>query len=118
MTIKSGGKVGIGTSDPKNKLSVNGTIWAKEIKVRLTDAADWVFKDSYNLRSLTELENYIKENKHLPEIPSAKEFEKNDMEVSKMTNKLLQKIEELSLYVIELNKQNKKLSKRLNELEK
>ncbi len=104
MVIKNGGKVGIGTSDPKNKLSVNGTIWAKEVKVSLTDAADWVFEDDYKLRSLAELASYIKENKHLPEIPSAEEFRKNDLKVSEMTNKLLQKIEELTLYAIEQEK--------------
>ena len=106
MTIKrETGNVGIGTTAPKNKLSVNGNIWAKEVKVSLTDAADWVFEDDYNLRSLTEVENYIKENKHLPEIPSAEEFRENDMKVSEMTNKLLQKIEELTLYTIAQEKQ-------------
>ncbi|WP_025743442.1 hypothetical protein [Aquimarina pacifica] len=93
--------VGIGTPNPKNKLSVNGTIWAKEVKVSLTDAADWVFEEDYNLRPLEEVAAYIKENKHLPEIPSAEEFRQNDMKVSEMTNKLLQKIEELTLYILQ-----------------
>ncbi|WP_025743444.1 hypothetical protein [Aquimarina pacifica] len=101
------GAVGIGTNTPKNKLSVNGTIWAKEVKVSLTDAADWVFEEDYNLRPLEEVAVYIKENKHLPEIPSAEEFRQNDMKVSEMTNKLLQKIEELTLYTIEQETQLK-----------
>ncbi len=127
MVIKNGGKVGIGTSDPKNKLSVEGTIWAKEVKVSLTDAADWVFEEDYTLRPLTEVESYIKENKHLPEMPSAEEFRKNDLKVSEMTNKLLQKIEELTLYTIEqekklenmeaLQQKNTELELRLEKIE-
>ena len=94
-------------SNPQNTLSVNGSIWAKEIKVSFTEGADWVFEDDYNLRPIEEVERFVKENKHLPEIPSADEFRKNDLNVAEMHNKLLQKIEELTLYVIELNKQNK-----------
>ncbi|WP_025743497.1 hypothetical protein [Aquimarina pacifica] len=114
ITIAETGHVGIGTSTPKNKLSVNGTIWAKKVKIRLTDAADWVFEDNYKLRSLAEVQSFIDENKHLPEIPSASEFRANDMEVSEMTNKLLQKIEELTLYTIaqqeKLEQQNQVLA--------
>jgi len=124
LALNQNGNIGIGTTDPKNKLSVNGHIWAKEVKVSLTDAADWVFEDDYNLRPLTEVENYIKANKHLPEIPSAEEFRKNDLKVSEMTNKLLQKIEELTLYAIEQQKRidtqnqtQKALEARLAKLE-
>ncbi|WP_010182382.1 hypothetical protein [Aquimarina agarilytica] len=118
------GKVGIGTRNPQNKLSVNGTIWAKEVKVSLTDAADWVFEADYKLQPLAEVEAFIKRNKHLPEMPSADEFRANDMKVSEMTNKLLQKIEELTLYTIEQEKEiqaekdnNKALEARLAKLE-
>jgi hypothetical protein len=123
-----GGNVGIGTTDPKNKLSVNGTIWAKEVKVSLTDAADWVFDTNYKLKPLADVEKYIYENKHLPEIPSAEEFRQNDMNVSEMSNKLLQKIEELTLYAIEQqkeldrlkteNEKYKSLAERLSAIEK
>jgi len=75
----------------------------------LTDGADWVFKEDYELKPLAEVEKYIKENKHLPEIPSADDFRKNDMKVSEMTNKLLQKIEELTLYTIAQDKELKNL---------
>jgi len=109
--------VGIGTSSPQNKLSVNGTIWAKEVKVTLTDAADWVFEEDYNLRPLEEVASFIKENKHLPEIPSAEEFRQQDMKVSEMTNKLLQKIEELTLYAIDQKNENDQLKERVNKLE-
>ncbi len=117
MIKNATGNVGIGTSNPKNKLSVNGTIWAKEVKVSLTDAADWVFEADYKLQPLAEVEAFIKRNKHLPEMPSADEFRANDMKVSEMTNKLLQKIEELTLYAIEQNKQNEILKNRLEKLE-
>ncbi|WP_025743498.1 hypothetical protein [Aquimarina pacifica] len=124
VVIKSGGNVGIGTSIPKNKLSVNGTIWAKKVKVRLTDAADWVFEDDYELRPLSEVKSFVSKNKHLPEIPSAAEFRANDMEVSEMTNKLLQKIEELTLYTIQQEEKlktqkeiNSTLESRLQKIE-
>ncbi|MEM1136155.1 MAG: hypothetical protein AAGI07_09970 [Bacteroidota bacterium] len=110
----NGGTVGIGTDDPKNKLSVNGTIWAKKVKVTLTDAADWVFEEDYKLRSLEEVEAFITEHKHLPDIPSAEEFRQNDMDVAEMNNKLLQKVEELTLYLID---QNKNIQKQQEDIE-
>jgi len=122
--VRADGNVGIGTPTPQNKLSVNGHIWAKEIKVKLTDGADWVFEDNYYLRPLSEVAEFIAKNKHLPEIPSADDFRKNDLKVSEMTNKLLQKIEELTLYAIEQEKllqlqeeKNKSLEERLAKLE-
>jgi len=115
--IRSNGYVGIGTTDPKNTLSVNGTIWAKEVKVTMTDAADWVFEDDYELKSLEEVETFINENKHLPDIPSADEFREQDMNVAEMNNKLLQKIEELTLYLIEQNKEIELLKRKMQEKE-
>lgn len=101
----NGGNVAIGTSslDPNYKLSVNGKIRATEIKVE-TGWADFVFEPKYKLRPLSEVERFIKENKHLPDIPSAKEVEKDGVSVGEMEAKLLQKIEELTLYLIEQNK--------------
>jgi|GEM_PF-5654867 len=99
------GRIGIGTKKPKNKLSVEGTIWAKKIKVTMEDAADWVFEEDYELRSLKDVEAHITKYKHLPDMPSAEEFKENDMDVAEMNNKLLQKIEELTLYLIEQNKE-------------
>ncbi|MHC0446388.1 hypothetical protein ACWA1F_13340 [Flavobacterium sp. 3-218] len=123
------GNVGIGTENPDAKLAVNGNIHSKEVKVDLTvPAPDYVFKDDYKLKTLDEVESYIKENSHLPEIPSADEFEKNGINVSEMNMALLKKVEELTLYVIEQNKkiselqqENKKLTDleiRFQELEK
>lgn len=118
FAVRANGNVGIGTITPQNKLSVNGTIWARKVKVSLTDAADWVFEEDYQLRSLEEVEDHITKYRHLPDMPSAEEFRTNDLDVAEMDNKLLQKIEELTLYLIEQNKQNKQLTEEVNELKK
>jgi len=85
-------------------LSVDGKIRATEVKV-YTGWADFVFEKEYDLPSLKEVEMYIKEYGHLQNIPSAKEVELNGIEVGEMNKLLLQKIEELTLYVITLNKE-------------
>jgi hypothetical protein len=96
MNINGNGNVGIGTLNPTNKLDVNGTIRAKEVKVE-TNWADHVFQEDYNLPTLDTVESYIKENKHLPDIPSAKEVEEEGLSMSQMMAKQMQKIEELTL---------------------
>ncbi|MGW9686772.1 hypothetical protein [Flagellimonas sp. 2504JD1-5] len=115
MYIQTDGKVGIGTTNPDSKLTVKGGIHAEEVKVDLSvPGPDYVFKEGYELRSLEEVQNYIKENGHLPNIPSAEEMETNGIQLGEMNMKLLEKIEELTLYVIELKKeinQLKSLSK-------
>jgi len=111
LYIKWSGNVGIGTTNPTEKLSVDGTILAKEIKVS-TDGAGWpdfVFSDDYTLKSLTEVENYIKTHKHLPDIPSAEAMEKQGVNLAEMNKLLLQKVEELTLYTIEKDKEVKEL---------
>ncbi|HOO91075.1 MAG TPA: hypothetical protein PLA74_09670, partial [Syntrophales bacterium] len=124
------GNVGIGTTtpDPDYKLDVNGTIKAREIKitiasvdeVKVNDAqwSDFVFEDSYKLPSLDHVENYIKENKHLPDVPSAEQIAQDGLSMSGMMAKQMQKIEELTLYVIELKKQNERLAEVSEELKK
>lgn len=87
--------------------ALQGKLEAKEIKVTLTPTADFVFEKDYGLPKLEEVEKFIKENKHLPEIASAKEMEKEGVNVGEFQIKLLQKIEELTLYSIDLNKKNK-----------
>ncbi len=93
-----------------NAGSINADgINAKDIKVELPAAADYVFEDNYNLKSLSEVESYVKENKHLPGMPSASEFAEKGMSVSEMSNKLLEKVEELTLHLIQLEKENASL---------
>lgn len=106
------GNVGIGTSSPNNKLDVNGTIHSREVNVDLNfPAPDYVFASGYKLRSLDEVEKYVKENSHLPEIPSAKEFEQNGIHLAEMNMALLKKVEELTLYMIEMKKENDAVKK-------
>jgi len=109
MFMDLNGQVGIGTLFPKERLSVNGNMRAHEIKVDANNWPDYVFEKNYKVASLKELESYIKANKHLPEIPSAKEFERDGMAVGEMNKLLLKKIEELTLHVIEMNKRVEKL---------
>ena len=112
MRVSPEGNIGIGTLSPDAKLTVNGKIRSREVKVDLNfPAPDYVFAPDYKLRSLQEVENYIKENSHLPEIPSAKEFEKNGINVSEMNMALLKKVEELTLYTIEQQKNTEVLMK-------
>ena len=105
VTISAGGNVGIGESDPTEKLVVDGKIIAEEVKIQAVPSSDYVFDPEYNLRSIDEVEKFIFENKHLPDIPSAKEFQENGVGLGEMDNMLLQKIEELTLYMIDMKKQ-------------
>ncbi|RQO80250.1 hypothetical protein DBR40_00985 [Pedobacter sp. KBW01] len=104
LTVSNNGNVGIGTIYPAEKLSVNGNIRAKEIKVEAANWPDYVFEEGYDVGTLQKLEGYIKANKHLPGMPSAKEVEANGIEVSEMLKLQQKKIEELTLQLIELNK--------------
>ncbi|NOQ26142.1 MAG: shufflon system plasmid conjugative transfer pilus tip adhesin PilV [Bacteroidales bacterium] len=102
MILTYDGRLGIGTWDPGNyKLAVNGSIRAKSIDVE-TSWSDFVFEKDYNLRTIKDVDDFIKNNGHLPEIPSAEEVEKNGINVGEIQSKLLQKIEELTLYIIQL----------------
>jgi hypothetical protein len=123
MTIQNG-KVLIGTTclppaGSPYKLAVNGTIVCKEINVELPNASgcfpDYVFEKDYKLTPLHELEKFIAANKHLPEIPSAKEVEENGMKMGEMNVLLLKKIEELTLHLIEQDKKIKELQIKINQ---
>jgi hypothetical protein len=107
-----GGNVGIGTTQTDAKLTVNGTVHTKEVKVDLSvPGPDYVFEPTYDLKPLAEIETYIKENKHLPEVPSAKEMEKNGVQLGEMNMLLLKKVEELTLHLIEQQKEIAELKK-------
>ena len=103
-------------SDDGN-MALYGKFEAKEIKVTLTPTADFVFEEKYNLPKLEDVEKHIKEKKHLPEIASAKQMEREGVNVGEFQIKLLQKIEELTLYSIEQNKMIKEQQKRIETLE-
>lgn len=119
MVVGADGKVGIGTETfGTERLAVNGNIRAKEIKVEASDWPDYVFQKDYKISSLSDLDRYIKSNQHLPGIPSAKEVEKNGIELGEMNKLLLQKIEELTVHLIEKDKTIEGMMERLTDIEK
>jgi hypothetical protein len=124
MTILSNGNVGIGTTSPGSLLTVNGKISSEEIKVENIAAtkfsltgiqADYVFEKGYKLRSIYEVEKYIKENNHLPDIAPASETS-TGVDMADFNSKLLQKVEELTLYIIELKKENDDLNSKIEKI--
>lgn len=119
MVVKRNGNVGIGSANPDSKLTVKGKIHAEEVLVDLAVPADYVFekyykgistlKADYTMPTLEEVAAFTKKNKHLPAIPSAKDIQEKGLKVGEMTNLLLQKIEELTLYTIEQEQRIKTL---------
>lgn len=106
----NGGSLNVdGEINCKGKMKVaeinSDQINTKDIKVEMNNAADYVFDESYNLKPLNEVETFVKNEKHLPGIPSASEMAKEGMSVSQMSNLLLEKVEELTLHMIEMQKQ-------------
>ncbi|KRD05414.1 hypothetical protein ASE21_20875 [Flavobacterium sp. Root901] len=112
--------VGIGTISPDEKLTVKGKIHTQEVRVDMLGplVPDYVFENEYKLKTLEEVENYIRENKHLPEVPSAYDIEKNGLMLAEMNMALLKKIEELTLYMIEMKKENEKQNQEIKNLKK
>ncbi|MGB3467895.1 MAG: hypothetical protein WBA74_21590 [Cyclobacteriaceae bacterium] len=111
MSLNSDGSVGINTiATGTHKLAVNGSIGTEEIVVESPSSwADFVFADDYELQSLEEVESFIQQNNHLPEVPSEKEITNEGINLGEMDATLLQKIEELTLHMIEMNKRVKLL---------
>jgi hypothetical protein len=119
--INSTGSIGIGTGTTTipatAKLAVNGKVLATEVQVALVaNWADYVFNDDYELKTLDEVESFIANNKHLPGVPSVKEVESNGINLGEMDAILLKKIEELTLYMIDLKKENDILKAKIEEL--
>jgi hypothetical protein len=104
---KYDGFLGLGTTNPDAKLSVRGQVHAQEVKIDLSGsvAPDYVFAKNYKLPSLEEVKAYIDQHQHLPEVPSAKEMDANGINVREMNLLLLKKVEELTLYMIELKQE-------------
>jgi hypothetical protein len=124
MALSYAGKVGIGTPNPQYLLSVNGTIGTKEVVVTNTGWSDYVFRPDYRLQPLSEVKSYIQANHHLPDIPSETEVKEKGVSLGDMQSKLLAKIEELTLHMIQadernsrLEQQNQALCERITRLE-
>lgn len=149
LSIKTNGNVGLGNGDPQSKLDVNGDVFCKNLKVfdgnvvigtRISLAKvdvigdincrklkvlpttwpDYVFKPEYELMPISDLKEFISKNKHLPGVPDEKQVAKEGVELGELNKILLQKIEELTLYIIELKAENEKLNSfelRLRKLE-
>ena len=119
FTINNEGNVGIGTPDPGSyyKLAVEGKIGARGIDVKSGSWADFVFAEDYTLRPLEEVEQFIKEHQHLPEIPSEAEVLEKGVDVGEMLKLQMHKIEELTLYLIQLKKENESLKQTVNALQ-
>jgi hypothetical protein len=120
LTILGGtGNVGIGTTNPGSyKLAVNGGIHSQSVNVDMTGWSDYVFKQGHHLPTLQEVKTYIDQNHHLPEIPSEREVVENGINLGEMNKLLLKKVEELTLYLMEQNKQITKQSKQLTDQQK
>jgi len=114
----NGGNVGIGTLTPKETLSVNGNIRSKQVKVELANWPDYVFKKDYRLPSLQEVKAYIDQNQRLPEIPSEQQIAKEGLNLGEMNKLLMKKVEELTLYLIEIKSENAEIKKELKKLKK
>ncbi len=117
LSVLADGNVGIGVSTPRFKLEVNGTIHAKEVRIDNNNWPDYVFSKDYRLPSLPEVERHIETHQHLPGIPSAGEVEKNGIGLGEMNAKLLQKIEEITLYMIQQQKEIESLKNKVETLE-
>lgn len=119
VSYLNGGNVGIGTTafPADYKLAVNGTIGARKVKVTQETWSDYVFDSSYQLQPLHQVEKFIQENRHLPEVPSAAEVKKEGVDLGDNQALLLKKIEELTLYIIQQNKKIDQLQSKVEKLE-
>ena len=118
LAVSGSGNVGIGTNDCSSyRLNVKGKIGCEEVNVRTFPWCDYVFEPDYKLMPLIELQQYIQANKHLPEIPDAKTVEGDGLDLGTMSTLHMKKIEELTLYILELQKQIDELKKQVETLQ-
>lgn len=117
LSINTVGNVGIGTNSQDQRLTVNGKIKCEELEVVVDVPADYVFEKEYQLMPLEEVAQYVGENKHLPGIPSAAEIKEDGWQVGEMNNKMLEKIEELTLYILQQEQEMALQAARLKMLE-
>ena len=117
LYLRSDGNVGIGTTAPGTfRLAVEGKVGARKVVVTQNAWADYVFDSTYVLRPLSQVERFIKTNKHLPDVPSAEEVKNHGLDIGDNQAILLKKIEELTLYIIELNKTVVKQQQEMQQL--
>jgi hypothetical protein len=116
LYIGASGNVGIATTNPQYKLAVNGNIGAQDIIVTNTGWSDYVFCPGYRLRPLSEVNAFIQANHHLPDIPSESEVKEKGVSVGEMQSKLLAKVEELTLHMIQADERNNRLEEQNQEL--
>ncbi len=117
MRITAAGNIGIGTQSPTHLLEVNGTIRAKEVKLEASNWPDYVFAADYQLLSLKETDNYIKAHGHLPGLKSAAEYEAEGVNMLELNQKLLEKVEQLTLYLLQQQEAIEDKDKRLEAIE-
>ncbi|MBB6129952.1 hypothetical protein [Mucilaginibacter lappiensis] len=120
MITDANGNIALNTYDAKGyKLAVNGSAIATSMTVKLNSAwPDYVFKKDYQLPSLQEVKTYIDQNQHLPEVPSAQQIAKEGLNLGEMNKLLMKKVEELTLYMIEMKGEIKDLQKQNKDLKK
>jgi hypothetical protein len=116
VLISSAGDVGIGTTNPVSKLAVNGNITAKDVMVTNTGWSDFVFRPGYRLRPLSEVNAFIQANHHLPDIPTEAEVKEKGVSLGEIQAKLLAKVEELTLHMIQADDRNNRLEEQNQEL--
>ena len=118
LVVTAEGRVGIGTATPTNALAVNGTIKAREVIVTSDNWPDYVFEAGYHPMPLDAVQRYIRDNGHLPDVPSERDVSAGGVAVGQMQGVLLRKVEEMTLHLIELKNETADLRRRIQELER